>query len=766
MLKSGHGIPVSEALSIKRASGKAPCGECKRLKLKCDKTIPCSSCVRRGCGDTCPNGIYLPTGRGNRVVPTEASRLRRALKELEARRNELETTVTRLNKYHLDVCPYLGKSQGNDKTDELADTLGALSITDSGHTQYYGPSAGTEALLSLESPPIKPPTPPPTFTSLTNSFPIGFRGTQSWDPDRAALHLLASLPPLQRATHLISLYFANGCWSGTPITRFELDLLISTFYDTTKFPPSCDVHLLAVLYGVFALAALVDLALPPYSPESEAYFDLCRAALSVGSVFECPSVAAVQALALVSIYHSHGGSRFSMEGAWSVITLASTLCKTLGLHTSRVPPNLNENQIQGRRALFWEIYTMETLQSLCLGRPPGTYLSSITCPFPAEEGEHTDDSSPYYQRRWRFVKQVAAPILETYLTASPPPYSTIVKLDHQIRKFMSCSAQPTPAQTITALPAADSPTAYMQRTAIQQACMMMLVYIHTPAFVLAMRENPDDPYYTSHATSFLSAYRYAAEIVRANIDHFRAREQGELWARWWPNWGTLFNAAMVVGTVAATCGKAAYGPQALLELFVAVELFEGGAAVSYRARGALIILYKLRARAMASYAKLPSSDTLNEAEVADAETDETIAVFAGRTRIVAQRILLSASSPSSTTASGLSTLPSPHPQPPNPTAYDDPMPMQSGPIPPILVEYFQTALSAPTTADQNRPECRGYSSMMEHWESFVDFGGMSVPLFDVPSQTAAVGELGAEMGSSNSPPGWSQPRQWVDLLEL
>lgn len=33
------------------------CVECRRLKLKCDRDIPCSNCVRRGCRELCPDGV-------------------------------------------------------------------------------------------------------------------------------------------------------------------------------------------------------------------------------------------------------------------------------------------------------------------------------------------------------------------------------------------------------------------------------------------------------------------------------------------------------------------------------------------------------------------------------------------------------------------------------------------------------------------------------------------------------------------------------------
>ena len=67
-----------EDIELKRARGEISCAECRRcvrtpvyalsiilmsiclhvhrLKLKCDKKIPCGSCIRRGCTTICPNG--------------------------------------------------------------------------------------------------------------------------------------------------------------------------------------------------------------------------------------------------------------------------------------------------------------------------------------------------------------------------------------------------------------------------------------------------------------------------------------------------------------------------------------------------------------------------------------------------------------------------------------------------------------------------------------------------------------------------------------
>lgn len=57
---------------LKRARGAISCAECRRLKLKCDKTVPCSSCKRRGCASICPNGS-LTTGQGTRYASSSTS---------------------------------------------------------------------------------------------------------------------------------------------------------------------------------------------------------------------------------------------------------------------------------------------------------------------------------------------------------------------------------------------------------------------------------------------------------------------------------------------------------------------------------------------------------------------------------------------------------------------------------------------------------------------------------------------------------------------
>ncbi|KAJ6608115.1 hypothetical protein B0H10DRAFT_1955680 [Mycena sp. CBHHK59/15] len=386
-----------------------------------------------------------------------------------------------------------------------------------------------------------------------------------------------------------------GTESGTPIMREELVELLTHFL-TTLLSESFQAHQIAVLYSVFALGALVDLTLLPYNVESEYYFDLGRAPLSLHSVFDRPSVPTVQALVLLFVYYSHGGPHFSMEGAWSIISLVSNICQN---------SHLNSNDIERRRRLFWETYSMETLQGLAVGHPTSTFLANVSCPLPNDNNQKIDANehsmTTDYHRRWQFTKQVAGPVMEVYLTAQTPNYGVIIELDHKIQQFMHSS--------------------------------MLLLYIHNKSFVQAMRENPQDLYYTSQATSFLSAYRSASEIIKADMENFTCHP--ELFSRWWPIWKSLLglqcccqlitasseshpdlvSMQMIVRGIAAKCPRNKFAPQRI------------GNSNS-------MLAAILRDKAISAYSKSSGHD------LSDDESDETLDIFVGNTRVITQTIIV------------------------------------------------------------------------------------------------------------------------------
>ncbi|KAJ7162912.1 fungal-specific transcription factor domain-containing protein [Mycena filopes] len=56
--------PAPASSSSGRKSQITSCAECRRLKLRCDRVFPCSSCIRRGCANLCPTGTLEKGKRG------------------------------------------------------------------------------------------------------------------------------------------------------------------------------------------------------------------------------------------------------------------------------------------------------------------------------------------------------------------------------------------------------------------------------------------------------------------------------------------------------------------------------------------------------------------------------------------------------------------------------------------------------------------------------------------------------------------------------
>jgi hypothetical protein len=119
-----------------------------------------------------------------------------------------------------------------------------------------------------------------------------------------------------------------------PIKRDELiDDILTPVYKLVKAtesghpspPAPVSPHQLALLYIVFALGAQKDLTLPPQHPEANLYYHLCRAALSLRSMFDSPEVSTVQAIVLMSMYIYFGGSTYTLDSSWSLGSLGFRL---------------------------------------------------------------------------------------------------------------------------------------------------------------------------------------------------------------------------------------------------------------------------------------------------------------------------------------------------------------------------------------------------------------------------------------------------------
>ncbi|KAJ7904419.1 hypothetical protein B0H14DRAFT_3079297 [Mycena olivaceomarginata] len=612
---------------VRRARGEVHhyCAECRRLKLKCDKKLPCSSCIRRGCPSICPNGSL--SSQGTRFVLASTDHLHTKIGEMGQRIRQLEDALAifqAVNGSHPLLRDELlsikfGPEKGavpekqikskEPSMDSGIDALGTLTIGDDGENKfgkYFGPSAGSEAGAEMEMSSNDFPEFPPLsveIARLSNSFPFSAGGP----PGRGLDLLFDCLPEQPRAWALCETYLEQCAWQFRPIAREEMveDFIIPIYKSLRErrswnsdadFPHTISPHKMAVLFLFFSLGALVDLTLEPHNAESDRFYHASRAAMALRSVFDSPEMATVQAVLLMATYHNMGGRSYTMESSWSLMCLGSKrvflLLAELSLDRDSARWNMDPKTVNRRRFLFWELFSAELFQSIALGRPPSIRLSYVDCDLQRTE--------------------------------------TVLELDRLVR------AKTLPAYLNVFLGREDencTPSVYMRGCLLGQV-QVPLLYIHRTFFAQAMLDHPVNPLRSPYAPSFLAAYRCASGMIKANLNHFERFP--ELCCRWWVVWTHC--------CIVTRSPSSSMAPTAFIELGLACDLFEKGAKFSRRARSGLAILGKLREKAFQVYSQFRSGNPTPPPVsgfgpgLFDYGEDE-LALFGGQTRVLVSRLI-------------------------------------------------------------------------------------------------------------------------------
>ncbi|EMD39103.1 hypothetical protein CERSUDRAFT_112795 [Gelatoporia subvermispora B] len=671
--RNSRKITSEEDIELKRSRGEISCAECRRLKLKCDKKLPCGSCVRRGCTSICPNGS-LSAGQGTRFILADTEQLHRKISEMSERIRQLEDALAIFQsgvsnerhpllrdelltiKFGPEVRRTVDEEHTRDSLAESIDALGTLTIGDHGETKYFGRSGGSESLFlvgqlpeGLDGVDIQLD---PKVLNLSMTFPLaivedGF--------DSIMDKLETYLPSQPRAWALCEAYIEHFTWWCRPIKRDEFvnDVMIP-IYNYVKDPSRSSYHphlldanrcphLLAVLFMVLAVGALVDLTLPPYSPEAEKYYRLGRAALSLRSVFDSPEIETVQAITLMAAYHSICTPRYSLESAWALTSHATKLAQSLGIHRDSTPWSLDDKLVQRRRNLFWELLVFEMIHCLALGRPPAVSLSQIDCQLPTDEEQSVSENGDVMQGYWNFKfifgREVYAHVGEAMLSAKAPSYATILDLDRRIRQMA------LPPVKLYLRPDEDdytNPSLCMKSYLMSHYRSITMIHIHRTFFAQALLDHPNNPLSSPYAPSVLAANRCASVLIKSFVHHHERCP--ELCARFWGMWTHAFSAAVILGCTVTRCPHVTMAPSALVDLDLAVSFFQRGANLSLRARQALPILRNLRDRATQAYSQYrnrhitPTLDIRLKIGPEDPFEDE-LAIFGGQTRVMSTKLL-------------------------------------------------------------------------------------------------------------------------------
>ncbi|KAI0766121.1 fungal-specific transcription factor domain-containing protein [Trametes elegans] len=707
--RNSRKVSTDDEIELKRARGEISCAECRRLKLKCDKKLPCGSCVRRGCTSICPNG-HLSAGQGTRFILADTDQLHRKISEMSERIRQLEDALAIFQagisherhpllrdelltiKFGPEVRRTVDDEHQRDMLSSSIDALGTLTVGEHGESKYFGRSAGSETLISTTTDPEEASEAAPLLEPQLGNVAIAFPLTIVEEGTDALIEKLeAHLPPQTRAWALCETYLEHSSWWCRPIKRDELinDVLVP-IYNCVKDPQKNSYHrdsesercphLLAVLYFVFALGSLVDLTLPPCSAEAELYYRLGRAALSLRSVFDSPEIETVQALAVMAGYHSLCIQRYTLESAWRLVSLAAKVAQSVPfLDRDSAPWKLTEKQVQRRRNLFWELFTLEMMHCMSLGRPSSLSSNHIDCELPTDEEAGVSDDGTDLHGFWAFkhsfTRDIYAEVIDGMLSAKAPSYAQVLEFDRKIRQTtlpnVRLYLRPDEANY-------SNPSIVLKSFFLSHFRSITMIHIHRTFFAQALLDNPTNPLSSPYAPSFLAANRCASILLRSFLHHWN--RSPELCSRFWGMWTHAFSAAVILGSTVTRSPNATMAPSALTDLDLAVDFFERGASMSPRARQALPILKNLKERALKAFNEYrnrhmsPSLDIQLHIGPEDQFQDE-LAIFGGQTRVLTNKFLSRKKTkyptkprePSTSSASGAST-PMPTSSPPAPSA--------------------------------------------------------------------------------------------------
>ncbi|THH15615.1 hypothetical protein EW146_g4890 [Bondarzewia mesenterica] len=705
----------------RRGATRLSCAECRRLKLRCDRNIPCSSCVKRGCGAICPDGS-LTTGQGNRFVLASTQELHEKITELCTRVRELEDALRVSHKQtSSETHPLLSddllrvkaplqrdvslrshavnnQPEDDDTNPDDVDSFGTLSISDSGQTKYYGQPANSWYFLQNEDMQEECPDDrsadlqgilPPEILEISSSFRLAPMNKQTSEAISERLRSLYwYLPPADKAAELRDIYFSHAAWMYNPIPVADFNETVYSAIYKSQMSTTPDEPLivrsqrLALMFMVLAIGSLMDDRLPSYSIEAEKYHQLARATLFQNSVFSEPTLGAVQALFLMTFYlffaDRHGGNA---GPRWAIMGLAVKLAQSIGLHRDTGRLGVEPIETRRRREVFWELFVYDSWQCLTFGRPPAFVMAQIDCKLPHPNIPGTEEA--FHAWKHRFSSVGMSVVHDQAFGAKTPTYATILQLD---RKLRACPVPPilqiagfgnSTESQLNLIP--EPVSMILQRHLVLAVREMNLLYMHRSFFARALSDHPKDPLGSPYGTSVIAAYRSAGSLVALirNL-HSQAKEPTE---RLWFLWTHMFSCAIVLGAIVTRCPSMSLSPSALVQLDSACELFSR-TAQGFRARKVLTFRDGKAQPATRYKARAPSTSSMDE----DEDEDELL-MLGGKMRLVSKN-------QTSTTASSPVVIER-SPTSMNPVV---PLPLNQateGPMDPNVVDYLRTFVLTP-----------------------------------------------------------------------
>ncbi|KAI6096571.1 hypothetical protein EDD16DRAFT_1719748 [Pisolithus croceorrhizus] len=560
------------------------------------------------------------------------------INELSERNQQLESALSELQALH-STEPHpplrpdpLGASQPEDDAGPpsasdpvivehppgFVEVMATLSVSDSGTSCFFGPTAGSHCLLLIDN-------------ALSQDF-VDDSYSESPELPQEIENLKAAF--LFKSTH------STLNMDHLSVSRDQIVNELLPAYYVNGIPHVMQVenpHQLGLLFVIFATAALLYPNQEPGSAgvEAESYHKAARSAICLRSVMQKSSLETIQVLHLLSVYNAVSGNELagketSMETSWSLVVLAAHLAHTLGLHRDGLRLGMPADIIARRRMIFWDLVVADVWN---LGGLQLFPFHILIVNFPGggspNDKVHIGTDRQGFCRSWAFrfassrVADVAALALYRPPQATPLSSSSAA----EVRDFpVTEAAENFAAAACDLVPAkpADNDIGLMESMVrfvmsnareILGSVRLVLLYLHRSYFVQAIIENPINPL-----------------NIRVQYDlHPKPI------ARLSPMWTSAFSATVVFGMIVMRGPRSAMASSAMKELHDACLLYSKVSSLSRRARRALPIITRLTEKA--HNALLHARDDIpyelgQQWCFTDDEGDKDVAIFAGRLKIL------------------------------------------------------------------------------------------------------------------------------------
>ncbi|KAG2744919.1 hypothetical protein P692DRAFT_20858521, partial [Suillus brevipes Sb2] len=580
--------------------------ECRRLNLRCDRKVPCETCVKRVCAAICPSGS-LTAGKGNRLVLANTEELRNKIEVMSARIRELEEALRNVHSEG-SVLPHSLLSdaitvissdspesssssnfaerqpQTSNKADadSVIDAFGTLTIGTRGETIFMGGTAHSEASSTFRSneyplnilPPLKQ-QPKPLFSE--NILDSWLPGSDSALVDNGLWKPVYSyLPPLSEVIRLSEIYLEWGQVLWTPLTRSELfDNITGSVYCATCYQGIPGCHNLSLLFSIFSLATLLDFEKPSYAVEVQEYHILSQVALHSTSPCTETSVHTLIALYLEL-------SDLEMDSSQSYLFIGLAVKLGYRVHLSRARWKLSDSVVQKHSSVVWQIVMLDTWISFYTGRPPNVSPDWIDTLYPNDDfmvvNSKGEKEMGGHMWSWKFSWLLHHVMVDAF-GAKIPTYSTILELDRKIRDFLvpphlqpRCDAD----ETLTKAAILEQ----VQTVFLLTNKEFTLLNIHRRYFTQALEDQPNDLLKHKYGPSVMAMYRSAWRVI----------ETIEWLSLFWSH---ALSAAIVMCMIINRAPQSNIAPSSLHELDVVYEVFQKSASTSKPAAVLLDLLTKV-----------------------------------------------------------------------------------------------------------------------------------------------------------------------------